>query len=230
MGLQVVSLPPEPELPDAVFVEDSAIVLNELAILGATAVPSRALELASVREFLSTHREVRSLGPGARFEGGDVVRHESRLYVGHSSRTCRTAIDRLQEILSPYGYDVRPVKVSGCLHLSTGASSLGRNTVLVNPDWVDASAFEQCEVVAIPADEPWAANTLAIDGAVLMPEGFPQTRALLEQRGFKVYTTDISEFMKAEAGVTCLTNILEVSEETADFQPLQPADDGVRAF
>lgn len=211
MGLDVVSLPETPELPDAVFVEDSALVLDEIAVLGATGVPGRRSEVHSVHEFLAKHREVVTIDAGARFEGGDAIQRGRRLYVGQSTRTCMRAIECLAEILSSYSYEVQPVRVSGCLHLSTGASYLEEDVVLVNPEWVDVAAFADCEILSVPKEEPWAANVLEVNGGILMAEGFPGTQRLLQDRGFNVLTTDISEFMKAEAGITCLTNILSVN-------------------
>lgn len=209
LGLRVISLPSEPELPDSVFVEDTALVLNELAVIGATAVASRHPELLAIKDFLSQYREIESLGEGAKFEGGDVVRRGKTIYVGESRRTCQNAFERLHKVLEPLGYNLRRVRVLHCLHLSTGATYVGNDTILANPKWIDVSAFTDCRVISVCEEEPWAANTLTVDGVVLMPEGFPKTRFVLEQNGFCVHTVDISEFLKAEGSVSCLTNLID---------------------
>ena len=216
MGLEVICLPAQADLPDAVFVEDNALVLDELAIIGATAVPSRKPELSSMGSFLARHRQVHSLGEGIAFEGGDVIRQGRTLYVGQSGRTCLDAIVRLSEILEGFDYRVKPVKVSQCLHLSTGASFISSDTILVNPEWIDLSIFAGCKIIETPQDEPWAANALAVNGSVLVPDGFPKTCELLTSHGFSVRVVDVSEFLKAEAGVTCLVNILEINENSCE--------------
>jgi dimethylargininase len=112
-------------------------------------------------------------------------------------------------MLSPYGYRVRAVEVKGCLHLKTGCSYLGRHTLLANRAWVDIMPIGGVEVIETPAAEPWAANALVIGDVVLLPSCFPQTRTVLERRGFRVQTLEVSEFMKAEAGLTCLSLLFE---------------------
>jgi dimethylargininase len=141
------------------------------------------------------------------------MRVNRTLYVGASSRTNRAGIAQLGEILFPYGYEVRAVDVKGCLHLKTGCSYLGRNTILANRSWVNVAQIERFDVIAIPPAEPWAANALVIGDIILLPDGFPQTRALLEHRRFHVQTLDISELMKAEAGLTCMSIIFDAFED-----------------
>jgi dimethylargininase len=214
MDLEVICLPAESELPDAAFVEDNALVLDEVAVIGATSVSSRKPELRSMNSFLQRYRQVHSLGEDVSFEGGDVIRQGRTLYVGESGRTCSKAISRLSAFLECFNYAVKPVKVSKCLHLSTGASFISSDTILVNPEWIDHSMFSALNIVTVPEDEPWAANALALNGSVLMPDGFPKTRQLLADYGFLVRVVDVSEFLKAEAGVTCLVNILEINQNS----------------
>ena len=138
-------------------------------------------------------------------EGGDVLRIGRVLYVGNTARTNHAAIQQLQEILSPFGYDVRGVPVKGCLHLKTGCTFLGRNTVLVNSSWVDTSAFTGCTVIEVPREEEMAANVLLVDDVVIIPESNIRTGALLESHEFTLRKVNISELQKAEAGLTCLS-------------------------
>ena len=143
----------------------------------------------------------------ATLEGGDVIRIGSTLYVGASQRTNVDGIAQLADLLAPYGYEVRPVEVRGCLHLKSGACAVGRETLLVNRDWIDAAAFQ--DYTLIDVGEPWAADVLELGGVILMPEGFPETRRRLEQARFVVRSVDVSELQKAEAGVTCMSILLD---------------------
>jgi dimethylargininase len=215
LGAHIVSLPVEPDLPDAVFVEDTAVVVDEVAVVAHMGAIRRRAEIKSLTPALAGYRRLEFLEPPATLEGGDVVRVGRTLFVGESKRTNAEGIARLRQILEPFDYQVRAVKVHGCLHLSTGCSSLGRNSILINRAWADASPFDGFEVIDVPETEPWAANTLVVNGVVLQGSAYTQTRALIEERGFRVATTDISELEKAEAGLTCMSLIFNGIPQTA---------------
>jgi len=132
-----------------------------------------------------------------------------------SARTNQAGIESLSTIVEPYDYRVKVIETSGCLHLKTACSYLGRQTILVNRHWIDVRKLAEFDLpefdlVDVPEVEPWGANTLTIAGVVLIADGFPRTRALLEERGFTTNTVDISEFQKAEAGLTCLSLIFQI--------------------
>jgi dimethylargininase len=205
MGVQVMSLEPLCEAPDAVFVQDTAVVVDEVAVLATMGAACRAGEVESVAEALSSHRPLKRLSSPATLEGGDVVRIGRTLYVGVSGRTNLEGIRQLSEILAPYDYEVKPVGVRGCLHLSTGCSYLGHGLMLMNPVWVDAAPFQQFQILEVPETESWAANTITVDDTVLVVSAFERTCALVEEKGFNVVTTDISEIQKAEGALTCLS-------------------------
>jgi dimethylargininase len=213
LGVRILSLPVEPELPDAVFVEDPAVVVDEVAVLAVMGTEVRQREVESVATVLSPFRPLTFLSHPARLEGGDVMRVHRTLYVGISSRTNRAGIAQLGELLFPYDYQVRAMEVTRCLHLKTGCSYLGRNTILANRSWVDVTQVEGVDVIDVPPAEPWAANALAIGDVILLPSSFPQTRTLLEDRGFHVQSLDISELMKAEGGLTCMSIIFDSLED-----------------
>lgn len=208
-GINVIALPAEAGFPDGVFVEDTAVVLDEVAVICVPARPSRRNEIHALAHLLERYRLLMFLRDSATLEGGDVIRDGKTCFVGISGRTNREGVQQLREILGSFNYEVKVVPVEGCLHLSTGASSLGGKTILANPKWVNVSAFTGYEIIPVPPAEPWAANLVRIGKDVLMPDTFPETRALLEDRGFIVHATNISEFMKAEAGVTCMSLIFE---------------------
>jgi dimethylargininase len=127
-----------------------------------------------------------------------------------SSRSNAEGIAQLAAALEPFGYSVRPVAVRGCLHLKSACCAIGERTILANRHWFDASAFEGFDIVDVPPDEPRSANVLAIGDTVMAPACFPATARLLEGLGWKVRTLDISELMKAEAGLTCSSIIMEM--------------------
>lgn len=204
-------LPPLDALPDAVFVEDTAVVVDGLAVLAAPSVPSRAAESEEIAPTLAAYRLVHRLAtPGGTLEGGDVLRLGRTLYVGRSTRTNDVAIEDLRGLLEPRGYRILVVLVHGCLHLKTACTDLGNGMVLLNPAWVDDSAFESdgLRVVAVDPGEPWAGNTLLAGETLLVPAGNPATLRTLRGLGLRTVQVGIGEFQKAEAGLTCLSIVL----------------------
>ncbi len=212
LGVRVVSLPTERDLPDCVFVEDPAVVVDEIAVISVMGAASRRPEAKSLAAALSGYRELRFLSEPATLDGGDVMRVGRTLFVGVSRRTNREAVTQLSAILAPYDYKVKAVEVTGCLHLKSACSYIGRNAVLVNRAWVDAGQLRQFELIDVPAEEPNAANVLLVNEAVILPSSFSQTRVLLERLGFSVRTIDVSELQKAESGVTCMSLIFNHDE------------------
>jgi dimethylargininase len=207
LGVRIVSLPAEPELPDAVFVEDPAIVLDEVAVILNLGAPSRRPEGSSLANVLSRYRPLKFVIAPATLEGGDVLRVDRSIFVGLSRRTNRDGIDQLTELLGSLDYQVKAVEVRGCLHLKSACSYVGHDTILVNRSWIDCEPLSGFELLDVPEDESGAANALVVDDVVIMPASYPRTRALLEERGFRVRTIDVSELQKAEAGVTCTSLI-----------------------
>ena len=204
-GARVVTLPALDELPDSVFVEDTAIVLDEVAVLTRPGVESRRGEVGLIEPEAARLRSVVRVEAPATLEGGDVLRLGRTLYVGLTPRTNAEGAAALRRLAAPYGYEVVTVEPRGCLHLKTGCSGLGEETVLVNPDWVDAAVFHGREVVAVDASEPWAANVLHVAGSVCVSTAFPRTAAMLAARGYDVRAVEVSEFAKAEGGLTCMS-------------------------
>ena len=207
LGLHVISLPAEQELPDAVFIEDTAVVTDEVAVVTTMGCATRRREVDSISPLLEKYRPIRSINGAGVLEGGDVVKVGRTLFVGISTRTNENGIAQLSEIVMPYGYEVRPVQVKGCLHLSTGCGFIGRNTILANPEWVDLAPFAGFDIIDVSPSEPWGANARMLADHVLISAASPQTAARLRERGFRVRTVAISELEKAEGGLTCLSLI-----------------------
>lgn len=209
LGAEVVCLPAEPDLPDAVFVEDTVVAVDEVAVLTIPRLSSRQPEVESMAGTIAAYRPVQRLSGEARLEGGDVLRIDRTLYVGLSRRTNRAGIAQLAALLVPHGYQVQPVEMNGCLHLKTACTYVGNNTVLANREWVDTAVFGPRDIVEVSLTEPEAANALLIGGTLVFPDAFPETRTALEDRGFRVETVDVSDLQKAEAGVTCCSVLLD---------------------
>jgi dimethylargininase len=207
LGARIVALPAEADLPDSVFVEDTALVLDEVAIITNIGTPSRRGETRSVAEALARYRPLKFIAAPATLDGGDVLRVGRSIFVGLSRRTNRQAVEQLREFLAPHGYQVAAIQVKGCLHLKTACSYIGNNTILVNQSCVAVEPLRGYELLDVPQQELGAGNALLVNGTVIMPASFPKTRALLEERGFRVRTVDVSELQKAEAGVTCCSLI-----------------------
>ena len=203
LGVCVHSLAEEPDLPDAVFVEDPLIVVEELAIVTHPGAASRRPEAESLARAIAQFRPVRNLTEPATLEGGDVMRIGWDIFVGRSTRTNDAGICQLAAELETWGYVVHPVDVNGCLHLKSACCPLGDGRVLINREWIDAAPLGRYELVDVHTEEPHAANVLRIGDTVLMPAAFPRTADLIRALGLAVRTVDISELMKAEAAVTC---------------------------
>lgn len=211
-GCSIERLPAEPDLPDAVFVEDTAVLLPELATITRPGAVSRRPETASVARALESHRTLHHIIEPATLDGGDVLRVDRSLYVGLTSRTNADAVAQLQRIVEPFGYSVEGVSVRGCLHLKSAVSWLGGDAVLLNPDWVDEWLFAGLERIHVHPREPHAANVLQVGGTLLVAAAHGQTRERLIDNGYNPVSVDISELSKAEAGMTCSSLILEPPE------------------
>ena len=215
LGFTVVELAADAGLPDCCFVEDIAVVLDEIAVLTRPGAPSRRGETAAVAAALGAYRKVVRLEEPARIDGGDVLARGRRLFVGLSNRTDAAGGQALADAVRPYGYEVVPVRLEGCLHLKSAVPAAGTDVLLVNPAWVDLAPFRGLETIDVDPGEPWAANVVSTGAAVVAAAGFPRTADRLRARGFEVHTVDVSEFQKAEGGVTCKSLLFDLAEETA---------------
>ena len=203
LGYEVRRVAPAPEHPDGVFIEDTAVVLEELAVITRPGALSRRGEVDGVAEALAAYRPLVHVPAPATLDGGDVLAEGRTVFVGDSARTSGAAHDWLREVLGPLGYDVVVVPVSGCLHLKTAVTAPAPGTFLLNPDWVPAAAFARGNVVEVDRAEPFAANALSAAGRLLVASGAPRTRRRLEGMGLDVTAVEVTELARAEAGVTC---------------------------
>ncbi len=208
-GASVHVLPAWEEKPDSVFVEDAAVVVAEVAVLGRSGAVSRRDEPEALREVLAPSRPMIALREPALLDGGDVLRIGRVLYVGLSTRTNLEAANQLRDAFAPHGYVVHVVPLGASLHLKTACTALDDETLLFNPAWVDPSALRLPRQFAIDPAEPFAANVLRLGDDLIVNAAFPITaervKRFADREGYRVFAVDISEFGKAEAGLTCLS-------------------------
>ena len=196
------------EMPDSVFVEDIAVVFDELAIITRPGAPSRRIETPAVADALARHRRLHVIEAPGTVDGGDVLVGGKQVFVGLSTRTNDHAAVQMARLLQPHGYTVREVVVHDCLHLKSAVTTLSDDLLLVNPAWIDRGTFEGFALVEVDAEEPMAANALRLDDRILYSASFPRTAARLERRGLRVERVPASEVAKAEGAVTCCSLIL----------------------
>ena len=211
LGCVVERIEPADDLPDSVFVEDTAVVLDEIAVVTRPGAPSRRGESPAVERALRRYRPIHRMTEPAAMDGGDVLRVGRAIYVGISSRTNEEGARQLAAAVAPFGYTVECVRVGGCLHLKSAVTEVGDGIVVCNPEWVDARTFKACEAIAVDAREPFAANVLRIGQSLVCAKAYPRTADALRARGYDVHLVDASELAKAEAGVTCCSLIIAAS-------------------
>lgn len=203
LGCEVVVLPAEADMPDAVFVEDVALVFDEVAVMTRPGADSRRGEGASVSPVLAAFRPLLSIEAPGTLDGGDVLRIDRSVYVGRGARTNAAGIDQLRALLAQFGYSVQALPTHDCLHLKSAVTQVAEDTLLVNPAWIDVAAFAAHRLIAVDPAEAHAANALRVGGGVVHPACFPRTRQRLVDAGIAVTAVDISELQKAEGATTC---------------------------
>jgi dimethylargininase len=208
-GAEVVTLTVNSALPDCVFVEDAAIVLDEVAVMMSMGAESRRPEPAGLEPEIAKYRPIERVALPGTIDGGDVVRSGRALFVGESPRTNAEGIASLRAVLWPYGYSVTGVPVHGCLHLKTACSTLPDGRFLVNANWIDVRPLGSAGLLHVPANEAWAGDVLVIGSRIIVSDAFPETMLLLRNEGFEVVPVSVSEFAKAEGGVTCLSLVVD---------------------
>jgi dimethylargininase len=212
LGCKVIALPAESDLPDSVFVEDTALVLDELAVILRPGALSRRPETSSIAEALKQYRKLIHLESPGTIDGGDVLRLDKKIFVGLTSRSNAAGIEQLQNLLKPYGYEVEGVLVRGCLHLKSAVTQVAVDTLLINPALVEVETFLKWRRIEVDPTESNGANGLLIGDKVIYPPAFPATLQRLQDHGIEVCLVDVSELAKAEAAVTCCSLVFQAAE------------------
>ncbi|MDG2428437.1 MAG: arginine deiminase family protein [Acidimicrobiales bacterium] len=211
LGYQIERLPTEPNMPDSVFVEDVAVVLDEVAIITRPGALSRRDERPSIESALRPYRELEHITSTGILDGGDVLIVGRDIWIGVSSRSNVDAIGQFRSHVDYHGYQVHSVQIRDCLHLKSAVTALDDTTVLVNPARVNLSNFKNQRCIQVDPSEPEAANALRAGRTIVAASAFPRTAALIEAAGFAVVTVDASELAKAEGALTCCSLLFDVS-------------------
>ena len=209
-GCTIVRLDEAADLPDSVFVEDTAVVCDEVALVTRPGAESRRKETPPVAELLRRYRPVREIEAPATVDGGDVLVAGRTVFVGRSRRTNDSAVEQMRALLRPHGYETLSVPVTGCLHLKSAVTGLADGRLLINSAWVGREAFRGFELIDVDPQEPSAANVLRVGRELICADRFPRTRERLEGLGFRVRTLDLGELAKAEAAITCCSLVFPI--------------------
>jgi dimethylargininase len=209
LGVMVKTLAENNEYPDACFVEDTAIVIDELAVICSMGVSSRRGETPLIAKELSNYRKLNHISLPATIEGGDVLRVGKQILVGESKRTNTAGIRALSDIVTPVGYKVIAVPTKAGLHFKSGCTAIDEETLFVNPDWIDTEGLKGFKLLLTPSEEPASANLLKVGKTVCLQSEFPRAIDLIQSVVERVETVDMSELRKAEAGLTCSSIIFE---------------------
>lgn len=208
LGCELIRLPAADELPDSVFVEDTAVIFDDFAVITRPGAASRRPETSSVAAALERYLELFEIQAPGTLDGGDVLRIGRQIFVGMSSRSNADGIDQLEAIVRERGYELHRVGIRRCLHLKSAATWIGEERLLVNPEWVDVSVFDDLQLIEVAIGEPAAANAVRVGDVVIHGSAYPETRKRMEAMGIRVVPVDISEIAKAEGAVSCCSLLL----------------------
>ena len=211
LGCEIVIVPTEPGLADSVFIEDTALVLDEIAVLCRPGAASRRPEVAGVEGVLQQYRALASIQPPGTLDGGDLLRVDKVIYAGLSTRSNQSGIEQLRSIVADYGYSVKVVETAKCLHLKSAVSVVAPGTLLINPDLISKSAFADYELIDVDKNEAHAANALLVGQSLIYSSSYPRTMEKLLARSIAVVPVDVSEVQKAEGAVTCCSLVFTTS-------------------
>lgn len=205
IGLNVIELDPLPDYPDAHFVEDTVVVTPEVAIITNPGAPSRRGEEKSIAQALMQHRPVEYIQSPGTVDGGDVLMMGNHFFIGISERTNQQGADQMGRILKRLGKTVSMIPVGAGLHFKSSVNCAAPNTLLMTREFKDHDAFNGYSQILVDSKESYAANTLWINNHLLMPRGFPGTKAKLKRLGLPIFELDVSEMQKMDGGLTCLS-------------------------
>jgi dimethylargininase len=209
LEVEVITLAAEPDLPDSVFVEDAAIVLDECAIITRSAKESRKAEIVSIEKALVPYRTLFHIKEPGTLDGGDVLCVGKNIYVGLSARSNQNAVEQLQDYLKPFGYVVKGVSVSGCLHLKSAVTQVKKDMLLINPEWANRDDFPGMKFIEVAPSEPFAANAVLVNGTIIYSTSYPNTQKHLADVGIRMTLVDTDELAKAEGALTCCSLIFK---------------------
>ncbi len=204
-GVHLIILEKDTDFPDSAFVEDTAVVNENCAVITRPGDTRRRGEEVKINEVLSRYRKAERIKEPGTVDGGDVLRIENKYYIGLSQRTNRQGGEQLSEILKKYGYESVFIKVTNMLHLKSGVNYLDKGVILIRKEISALSCFKTIHKITVSPKESYAANCVSINGSVLIPSGFPDTYQKIKSEGFSIKALNMSEFEKMDGGVSCLS-------------------------
>ena len=204
-GLELIVLEPDLDFPDSTFVEDTAIVMEEGAVITRPGDKRRRGEEGNIKKELSRHREIEAIYEPGTVDGGDILRVKDHFYIGLSARTNSAGGNQLKGILRKYGYSSSMVQIDNMLHLKSGVNFLDQNNLVIWEELKHLPEFKGFDIISVISGEKYAANCMLINNRVLIPSGFPDIKEKLEARKYQVLEQDVSEFEKMDGGLTCLS-------------------------
>ena len=205
IGLDVIELDPLPDYPDAQFVEDTAVVTAEVAVITNPGAPPRRGEEKSIAEVLLQYRQIEYIQSPATVDGGDVLMIGKHFFIGVSERTNPEGAEQLGRILGKYDKTWTTLQVGVGLHFKSSVNYVGRNSIIVTPDFAYHEALNGYSKIVVDQKEEYSANTLWLNDHLLLPGGFPNTKAKLESLELPIIELDVSEMQKMDGGLTCLS-------------------------
>ncbi len=205
-GLKVIVVEHDSRYPDGMFVEDTAVLTNNFAVITNPGASTRRGEEKEIGAILKRfYKDIKKITTPATLDGGDVMRAGDHLYVGLSARTNQEGAAQLISIAGEYGYSGSTIEIREALHLKSGVSYIENNTLITAGEFIERSEFSGFRKITVDDDEAYAANSIWINGSVLVPAGFPETKSKIESEGYRVLEIDVSEFRKLDGGLSCLS-------------------------
>jgi dimethylargininase len=205
IGVDVIELDPLPDYPDAHFVEDTAVVMPEVAVIARPGAASRQGEEKTIAEVLRQYYEIEHIQNPGTLDGGDVLMIGNHFFIGISERTNLEGAKQLGRILKKYGKTWTSIQVGAGLHLKSSVNYSGKNSILVTQDFANHETLNAYDKIVVDKEEEYSANTLWINDQLLIPRGFPNTKVKLESLGLPIIELDVSEMQKMDGGLTCLS-------------------------
>ncbi len=204
-GLDLITLEPNLRYPDSTFVEDTAIVTQSMAIITRPGDNRRSGEEEEIEQVLTDCRKIEKIFPPGHVDGGDILQVDTHFFIGISGRTDPEGARQLRSIFSKYGYTSSPITVGNMLHLKSGVSCIGENRLLIRKEIAKTEPFDSFDKILVPPGENYAANCILVNGYLLVPSGFPETKEILLSKGYTLIELEMSEFRKMDGGLSCLS-------------------------
>ncbi|MDY6801260.1 MAG: arginine deiminase-related protein [Bacteroidota bacterium] len=204
-GLKLTTLEADPDFPDSCFVEDTAVVTNDFGVITRPGDKTRLGETTAIEKALKPFLNLHYIEEPGTLDGGDIMQAENKFYIGLSGRTNLAGAKQLSTILEEYNFDLYTIPVCNMLHFKTGVNYLGDNNIILHQSFCSADDLASYNQIIIDTKEEYAANSLRINDYVLVPAGFPKTKAAIENLGYKTIELELSEFQKMDGGLSCLS-------------------------